>query len=80
MPKNRHKEEAFRLYRWFLPLLRMDTVPEFVQLIKLVQHEVGHGSETVRRPRQPIAGEAREQALAVIRDCLAHRPDERTPA
>ena len=26
--------KAFELYRWFLPLLRMDTVPKFVQLIK----------------------------------------------
>ena len=31
------KEKAFEIYRWFLPLLRMDTVPKFVQLIKLVQ-------------------------------------------
>src|SRR5438034_1765677 len=30
-----HKEETLALYRWFLPLLRMDTVPKFVQLIKL---------------------------------------------
>lgn len=28
--------EAFELYRWFLPLLRMDTVPKFIQLIKQV--------------------------------------------
>src|SRR5580698_8438358 len=34
-------DKAFELYRWFLPLLRMDTVPNFVQLIKLVQAEVG---------------------------------------
>jgi 1-pyrroline-4-hydroxy-2-carboxylate deaminase len=40
----REDEKAFELYRWFLPLLRMDTVPKFVQLIKLVQAEVGMGS------------------------------------
>ena len=34
------REEAFEIYRWFLSLLRMDTVPNFVQLIKLVQAEV----------------------------------------
>jgi 4-hydroxy-tetrahydrodipicolinate synthase len=28
------KAEAFALYQWFLPLLRMDTVVKFVQLIK----------------------------------------------
>ena len=47
---------ARALYRWFLPLLRLDTVPEFVQLIKLVQAAVGQGSETVRPPRLPVAG------------------------
>src|SRR6185437_15753149 len=44
-------EQALKLYRWFLPLLRMDTVPKFVQLIKLVQEEVGMGSSRVRPPR-----------------------------
>lgn len=67
-------EEAMRLYRWFLPLLRLDCVPEFVQLIKLVQQEVGMGSETVRLPRQPMQGAARQEALAVIRAALANRP------
>ena len=33
--------EAEPLYHWFLPLLRMDVVPKFVQLIKLVQSHVG---------------------------------------
>src|SRR5215470_4021773 len=37
-------DEAFTLYRWFLPLLRMDTVPKFIQLIKFVQQELGVGS------------------------------------
>jgi len=41
---NGEKDKAFELYRWFLPLLRMDTVPNFVQLIKLVQAEVGIGN------------------------------------
>ncbi|HZI32603.1 MAG TPA: dihydrodipicolinate synthase family protein, partial [Candidatus Binatia bacterium] len=36
-------KKADELYQWFLPLLRMDTVPKFVQLIKLVQQEVGMG-------------------------------------
>lgn len=67
-------EEAAELYRWFLPLLRLDTVPKFVQLIKLVQQEVGQGSETVRPPRLPLAGTEREAALSLIRDCLRRRP------
>jgi dihydrodipicolinate synthase/N-acetylneuraminate lyase len=68
-------DRAFDLYRWFLPLLRMDTVPEFVQLIKLVQTEVERGSETVRPPRLPVAGLGREHALATIRRAMAERPE-----
>lgn len=67
-------EEAFELYRWFLPLLRLDTVPEFVQLIKMVQQEVGMGRETVRPPRRPLEGAAREAAWRTIRESLAQRP------
>ena len=66
-------EEAWRLYRWFLPLLRFDTVPNFVQLIKLVQAQVGRGSEVVRGPRLPVAGEERKAALAVIQERLGQR-------
>lgn len=66
--------EAAALYRWFLPLLRLDTVPEFVQLIKLVQQQVGHGNERVRAPRLPVQGALREQALAVVQKALASRP------
>ena len=66
--------EARALYEWFLPLLRLDTVPKFVQLIKLVQQETGLGTERVRPPRLPLAGAEREAALSVIRDALARRP------
>src|SRR6202008_3185478 len=48
--------EAFELYRWFLPLLRMDTVPKFIQLIKWVQEQVGVGSARVRPPRLELEG------------------------
>ena len=67
-------QKADELYRWFLPLLRMDTVPKFVQLIKLVQQEVGMGHERVRGPRLVLAGTEREEALALIRDVLKRRP------
>jgi 1-pyrroline-4-hydroxy-2-carboxylate deaminase len=68
------KEKAFELYRWFLPLLRMDTVPKFVQLIKLVQQEVGKGSERVRPPKLEIAGAEREEALATLRISMETHP------
>jgi 4-hydroxy-tetrahydrodipicolinate synthase len=67
-------DEAMALYHWFLPLLRLDTVPKFVQLIKLVQAEVGRGTTTVRPPRLELEGEELNAALAMIRRQLAHRP------
>jgi 4-hydroxy-tetrahydrodipicolinate synthase len=72
--------EATALYHWFLPLLRLDTVPKFVQLIKLVQEEVGKGSVTVRAPRLELEGEELAEALAVIRRQLAARPALPAPA
>jgi 1-pyrroline-4-hydroxy-2-carboxylate deaminase len=66
--------EARTLYEWFLPLLRLDTVPKFVQLIKLVQAQLDLGSEAVRPPRLPLLGAEREEALAVIRSALHRRP------
>jgi len=77
---NGNRERAFELYNWFLPLLRMDTVPKFVQLIKLVQQEVGMGSARVRPPRMELAGDELEQALRTIRATLANRPDFQTTA
>lgn len=71
---NGDKEKAFELYRWFLPLLRMDTVPKFVQLIKLVQQETRMGSARVRPPRLELSGEELETTLALIRGVLANRP------
>ena len=59
-------EKAFALYRWFLPLLRMDTVPKFVQLIKLVQEQVGKGSARVRPPRLELAGQERDEAIRTV--------------
>ncbi|MDE2573372.1 MAG: dihydrodipicolinate synthase family protein, partial [bacterium] len=73
------KREAFELYRWFLPLLRMDTLPKLVQLIKLAQQEVGMGSVRVRPPRLELAGAELDQARSVIRAALASRPPLSTP-
>jgi len=67
-------EKAFELYRWFLPLLRMDTVVKFVQLIKLVQQEAGMGCTRVRPPRLELSGLELECAKATIAAALANRP------
>jgi 4-hydroxy-tetrahydrodipicolinate synthase len=67
-------DEARALYEWFLPLLRLDTVVKFVQLIKLVQTEVGHGNAVVRPPRLELAGDELTETLTLIRERLAVRP------
>jgi 1-pyrroline-4-hydroxy-2-carboxylate deaminase len=67
-------DEAFALYQWFLPLLRMDTVPKFVQLIKWVQEETGTGTATVRAPRMVIEGTELAEAQAILKQALANRP------
>jgi len=67
-------EKAFELYRWFLPLLRMDTVPHFVQLIKLVQSELGAGNPRVRPPRLELDGEEIREAKKVIAVAMRTRP------
>lgn len=68
------REAASALYDWFLPLLRLDTVPKFVQLIKLVQEEAGIGSERVRPPRLVLEGAERAAAVRLIRRGLSTRP------
>lgn len=71
---NGEMEKAIKLYNWFLPLLRLDTVPKFVQLIKLVQDAVGMGNPRVRPPRLEIVGAELEQTNAIIQEALANRP------
>jgi dihydrodipicolinate synthase/N-acetylneuraminate lyase len=67
-------EEARLLYRWFQPLLKLDTHVHFVQYIKLCEQETGLGQEWVRAPRLPIAGEERERILLLIRKAIETRP------
>jgi 4-hydroxy-tetrahydrodipicolinate synthase len=74
-----HTRDAFELYRWFLPLLRMDTVPKFIQLIKLVQEELGEGNARVRPPRLQLVGEELKAARKIIREALENRPAVAVP-
>jgi len=73
-------KEAFELYRWFLPLLRLDTVPKFVQLVKLVQQEAEVGNARVRAPRMEITGSELEATLLVIRQAIKTRPQRASTA
>lgn len=77
---NGETEKTFELYRWFLPLLRLDTVPKFVQLIKLVQEKVEMGNARVRPPRLEIVGEELEQTMQIIDHALKKRPNSNSTA
>jgi dihydrodipicolinate synthase/N-acetylneuraminate lyase len=68
------KQETFELYRWFLPLLRTDTVPKFIQLIKQVQQELGVGSARVRPPRLELVGDELAEIRAAVEHAQATRP------
>ncbi|WP_428821323.1 dihydrodipicolinate synthase family protein [Microbulbifer sp. MCCC 1A16149] len=68
-------EEARKVYRWYTPLLHLDTKPKLVQYIKLAVQECGYGSELCRNPRLNLAGEEREQVLKIIRTAIATRPN-----
>lgn len=63
-------KEPETLYAWFLPLFRLDTVPKFVQLIKLVEEEVGTGSAWVRSPRLELSGTELDSAMTLVRFSL----------
>jgi 4-hydroxy-tetrahydrodipicolinate synthase len=67
-------EEAREVYRWYTPLLHLDTHVKLVQYIKLATAECGYGSELTRPPRLPIAGQERESVLGIIRGAIASRP------
>lgn len=67
-------QEARELYRWYTPLLHLDTHPKLVQYIKLVMAERGLGAEMVRAPRLPLVGKEREEILAIVRQAMANRP------
>ena len=71
------KVRARELYNWFLPLLRLDTVPKFVQYIKWVQAQVGRGTYVLRGPRLPLDERELEQVQGILAQALKTRPGVR---
>lgn len=67
-------EEAQAIYRWFMPLLELDLHPKLVQYIKFAESKTGIGSESVRKPRLPLAGEERNRIAAIIDEGIRQRP------
>ena len=68
------RDKAREIYRWFAPLLHLDTHPKFVQYIKLAVQECGLGKEWTRAPRLPLTGAERKAVLKIIHDGIAGRP------
>ncbi|MEM9494696.1 MAG: dihydrodipicolinate synthase family protein [Pseudomonadota bacterium] len=68
-------EKARAIYRWFMPLLHLDSQPNLVQCIKLAEEVMGRGSERVRMPRMPLAGDERASVIAVVETARDNRPD-----
>lgn len=75
LAKARRVDEAVALYRWFMPVLHLDVHVKLVQYIKLANQMTGLGSETVRRPRMPLAGEERARVEGIIAHALETRPN-----
>ena len=71
---NGRYQEALEIYRWFTPLLHLDTHTKLVQYIKLAVAECGLGTETTRPPRLELKGNEREAILEIIRRGIETRP------
>lgn len=71
-------DEARAVYRWYTPLLHLDTRPTLVQCIKLAAALTGLGGEAVRAPRRPLDGAEREEVTALVRRAIRDRPPTRT--
>ncbi len=70
-------DHARAVYRWYTPLLHLDTMPKLVQYIKLAAQECGFGNERCRAPRLNLVGAEREAILGLIRRAIATRPRQK---
>ncbi|TMO49897.1 dihydrodipicolinate synthase family protein [Pseudoalteromonas ruthenica] len=68
-------EEARELWQWFLPLLRLDTIPTLVQCIKYAEQLAGRGSERTRAPRLPLTTEQKAEVERLYNTAIANRID-----
>ncbi|MFB0951777.1 MAG: dihydrodipicolinate synthase family protein [Rhodospirillales bacterium] len=68
-------DEAYALYKWFMPLLHLDVDVKLVQMIKLANQMTGEGSETVRAPRLVLSGAEREMVEKIVTHALETRPN-----
>jgi 4-hydroxy-tetrahydrodipicolinate synthase len=69
-------ETARSIYRWFMPLLHLDSEHDLVQSIKLAEQVMGRGSERVRMPRMTLTGQRRQEVIAIVERAASRRPIE----
>jgi len=67
-------DRARRIYRWFMPLLHLDSEHDLVQSIKLAEQIMGRGSERVRPPRLVLAGTRRDAVTRMVEQARDTRP------
>ncbi|WDR00589.1 dihydrodipicolinate synthase family protein [Devosia sp. J2-20] len=67
-------DEALAIYRWFMPVLHLDTKVKLVQYIKLANQMAGEGAEWVRAPRLPLIGEERKMIEKIVQTAIDTRP------
>ena len=67
-------DRAREIYRWFMPLLHLDSENDLVQSIKLAEQIMGRGSERVRMPRLPLWAERRDEVTSLVERARSSRP------
>lgn len=75
LAKQGRYEEALEIWRWFLPLLRLDTIPTLVQCIKYAEQLAGRGSEKTRAPRLSLTAEEKQYVGRLYDDAMSSRID-----
>ncbi|CAM3984886.1 dihydrodipicolinate synthase family protein [Pseudoalteromonas byunsanensis] len=68
-------EEAKEIWRWFLPLLRLDTIPTLVQCIKYAEQLAGRGSQVTRAPRLSLPEDEKAMINRLYDEAMTTRID-----
>ena len=68
-------QEALEIWRWFLPLLRLDTIPTLVQCIKYAEQLAGRGSELTRAPRLSLPEQEKQYVRSLFDKAMTNRID-----
>jgi dihydrodipicolinate synthase/N-acetylneuraminate lyase len=72
--RNGDLDRARAIYRWFMPLLHLDSEHDLVQSIKLAEQIMGRGTERVRPPRLPLTGARRAEVIGRVERARDSRP------